>query len=549
MATYLTADEYSKALTTRLDEFYEALTFRWREEACKALSKTVFDVPGAPEPLRWQPPPESHGHLVASIADCPHLSWVRDGQVGEVPAEACEGWNKQSQEYVECRVADVLARVADWAWDKREEVAKGLPQLEVLELGELEDVYDTFVGLGGRLGLQTEGPDKANLPPLGSRPLLEDVEWLGGNDGNKEWFAGWTGLAASTVKDGFLASVKPTLHNQSVLLGCLAELYSDRAKIVHVARNNTVQWLAAMAKALNAKQTVKVFPDAGKGKLALDTVGQVLSVVGLLGKTVSAATGPAGVVVGLLGFLAGGMSEATMEVHAKSLPELLTQMDTDVRSLHAEMDATEAEYLISVGTVQSALGGVHSYNFELYDLTRNDPDGDCSDPPASKGYSVDVAFVLDIAQRCYEAAEGYAGLLSKITTTASADRQLAGRDGHQIEADKEVLAIRDTLESFFETSGARYLLAGDQIKEAAKEYAQTDADQAERYREKMKDWREERISGKRVDLDPRKPGVQSDPDGHTGPTDRGEVEPEEDQFNRGEHGERRREDGKDYRTS
>lgn len=55
MATYLTADEYSKALTTRLDEFYEALTFRWREEACKALSKTVFDVPGAPEPLRWQP--------------------------------------------------------------------------------------------------------------------------------------------------------------------------------------------------------------------------------------------------------------------------------------------------------------------------------------------------------------------------------------------------------------------------------------------------------------------------------------------------------------
>src|SRR5690606_18933884 len=63
MATYLTADEYSKALTTRLDEFYEALTFRWREEACKALSKTVFDVPGAPEPLRWQPQPESHGHL------------------------------------------------------------------------------------------------------------------------------------------------------------------------------------------------------------------------------------------------------------------------------------------------------------------------------------------------------------------------------------------------------------------------------------------------------------------------------------------------------
>lgn len=57
MATYLTADEYSKALTTRLDEFYEALTFRWREEACKALSKTVFDVPGAPEPLRWQPRP------------------------------------------------------------------------------------------------------------------------------------------------------------------------------------------------------------------------------------------------------------------------------------------------------------------------------------------------------------------------------------------------------------------------------------------------------------------------------------------------------------
>src|SRR5690606_13801836 len=85
MATYLTADEYSKALTTRLYEFYEALTFRWREEACKALSKTVFDVPGEPEPLRWQSQPESHGHVMARIASCPHRSWVRDGQVGRGP--------------------------------------------------------------------------------------------------------------------------------------------------------------------------------------------------------------------------------------------------------------------------------------------------------------------------------------------------------------------------------------------------------------------------------------------------------------------------------
>src|SRR5690606_625619 len=140
-----------------------------------------------------RPPGGQHRRLPA-----PELGPRRAG--GRGPGGVLRRLDKQSQEYVECRVADVLARVADWAWDEREEVAKGLPQLEVLELGELEDVYDTFVGLGGRLGLQTEGPDKANLPPLGSRPLLEDVEWLGGNDGNKEWFAGWTGLAASTVK-------------------------------------------------------------------------------------------------------------------------------------------------------------------------------------------------------------------------------------------------------------------------------------------------------------------------------------------------------------
>src|SRR5690606_39496715 len=52
------------------------------------------------------------------------------------------------------------------------------------------------------------------------------------------------------------------------------------------------------------------------GKLALDTVGQVLSVVGLLGKTVSAATGPAGVVVGLLGFLAGGIDRKSTRLNS-----------------------------------------------------------------------------------------------------------------------------------------------------------------------------------------------------------------------------------------
>ncbi|WP_286899251.1 hypothetical protein, partial [Thermocrispum sp.] len=84
MATYLTADEYSKALTTRLDEFYEALTFRWREEACKALSKTVFDVPGAPEPLRWQPDQDD----VEQAASTGALAVQMAGQVRSVRTTA-----------------------------------------------------------------------------------------------------------------------------------------------------------------------------------------------------------------------------------------------------------------------------------------------------------------------------------------------------------------------------------------------------------------------------------------------------------------------------
>lgn len=546
---YLGTEEYSKALTATLDDFWKALTHRWREEAVKALTSTTFAIPQGRGPLAWQPPAEAYGHLSGGSGEfCAYLKWVKDGQTGSY--SACEGWNSLSQTYVECHADRILTQMENWAWEKRQEVAAAVPQLEGLDLGALHEAYTTFVQVGRGLCLEPGAAAETELPKLEGHPLADDVDWLSGNDRGKEWFADWTGLAADSVRDGFLASTRPTLRNQSALLGYLANLYSDRAAMIQLTRNNTLEWLKWAIKKLNEKQQVTEVVTTGLSEF-LGVTSTTMSVVGLFSAAVKTASGPIGVAISVIGFLAEIVGKATTERDAMTLDDIFAGLDTEVRNLHGKLDDRETGYGIAADILQRELAGVHSYNLELYDLTQGHPHGSHGDPASSKGMKADVSFILDVAQRCYEASESYSVQLRAFAPTGNADRQLAGRGGVQSEGDLILVEIRDAVESFIQTSCARFLYAGDQIKAAAEAYAKSDQTQKQLLERKLADWKHDGVgrydNGGDIDLNPATPEKETDPGDYAEGTERGKLEPETTGNPRGDEYEHEREvDGAGY---
>jgi hypothetical protein len=520
---YLSKEDYSKALTATLNDFEEALTYRWREEVLDSFKRTVFDIPCAPEPLRWPIPPESYGHYSAGSGEfCGFLTWVIDGQNGWLGDVSCDGWNSNTQKKVDCYAKSALEQVEQWAWHKRQQIQSAVPQLEVLDLAQLETAFNTFVRLGSELYLVDENSVGQSLGS--SRDLVYDIEWLANNDHDRGWFTEWTGLAAEGFKDGFLASVKPTLRNQSILLGCLAGLYSDRAAGIEATRNNTLEVVKWATKTLNEKQTISM--DMTTGLKILSNTGTALGVIKLLGGVVAKALGPVGVGLSVLTFLGQELAKSKLEIPAHSLPDAFGSIDTEVQNLHRKLDDLEAGYDGAIKTMQGDLGHIQSKDLELYDLTQNNAGG-AHAQHKGKGFIANVSTILEVSQRCYEAAEGCSLLLKNMTTTSAADGQLAGRGGAKTPGDTSVVALRDELESFIKTTCARFLLAGDQIMAAAKAYAKTDAEQERLLNATVAAWREEgigRYNKNGVDLDPSTPSKEADPSGHVKGTDRSKAE-------------------------
>jgi hypothetical protein len=92
---------------------------------------------------------------------------------------------------------------------------------------------------------------------------------------------------------------------------------------------------------------------------------------------------------------------------------------------------------------------------------------------------------------------------------ADADKHLSDKDGAQTDADTALLDLRDQLKGFLETTCGRYLLAGDQIKESAEAYAQSDGDNTASFERTIED------------LEPRK-DYEFEPKDYAKDTDRGD---------------------------
>src|SRR5690606_28840838 len=143
---------------------------------------------------------------------------------------------------------------------------------------------------------------------------------------------------------------------------------------------------------------------------------------------------------------------------------------------------------------------------ELYDLTRNNPEGRRRD---TDGYSVEIDEILRLAEHCYKAADGYQGLLPRLTPTCQADRHLAGRDGRPTRGDGELLEVRDQFEHFLRTTCARYLLAADQIRRAAQAYAEVEEEQRARFNSIIAGWDKRGVGEVDVGFDPTLAGAGS----------------------------------------
>ncbi|MEV7093942.1 hypothetical protein AB0M80_14010 [Amycolatopsis sp. NPDC051045] len=497
---------YSASLSAALNEYWQTLERRWTRDAGQTLRGGTSRIDGAPSPARWPVPPESRGHLTT----CPIVAWaVNDGTQATRPAaDACDGWSVPDAKYVECRAHDVFSQVGDWAWTKREQLATAIPDLAGgPELSSLEDARAILVKADETM--RPEGSvDAYTLPGLVDKLSIRDD----GNN-NRAWMAGWTGLAANSLKGGFLSTVGPTLKNQSVLVRWLANCYSLRATTIHAARNNNLHLIAQATRELF--EAAAPSADTPKERVAVNAASQAWGITTTVLKALGhEAPGSIGTALTLLDFALNIREAKPNEgLRFPQLSAFFAHLDSAVRTLHGDLDEAEADYQKAITAIEQRIAGVDRTVLELYDFTQSSPDGDDTDPAASSRYAVDVVVVLEIAQHCYEVAQHYSGLLSKVATASYADGQLVGRGVVPTAADTALIALRNDVESFFQKSTARYLMAADRIKKAAEKYAESDAEQKARLQAAIADWREAKVGeyGNRenIDLDPRKEGAQN----------------------------------------
>ncbi|HEY8471476.1 MAG TPA: hypothetical protein VIL37_02435 [Natronosporangium sp.] len=525
--TAIQSTDFAATLDAALDTFTQALIRRWRVDV--AIAIIGGDWEAIPEHARGSVWPFTSRAAREHVVDfdgsprlCAYLRWVQEGQVEPLDSVICGGEahrvtdDGQVHEYwIECGVGSILEQVADWAYQERQAVAQELPLFDHHDLIALRSAHGTLLDIGSRLGLTADtGSDPGLLADdPATRPIPEVVIRLADEDNqHTDWWAGWTGLAADRARDGFFASVRPTMSNQAGLAGWLANLYNSRAAIIVKGRNDALYWLQWATKSLADKETVTY--DQAAGWKTITGIGMFVAAAG--GWHPAGAI--AGAVVQLVGFLGEQLwSKVTAKAYANDRLEVLSQLRDEIRKLNDDLATHESDYATLQTQIQAALDGADSYNVELYDLTRNDPDG--TRQPGQTGFHVDVEFVLGIAQNCYELAERYADLLPLIRGTEAADAELADKDGKQTPADLGVLELRDLLGEFLKTTAARYQLAGQQTQAAAEAYVAEDESQRDTLNRILADWRTHGVGDKDLGFDPEEYAQETDRPGLPGVTD------------------------------
>ncbi|TCP55063.1 hypothetical protein EV191_102275 [Tamaricihabitans halophyticus] len=526
---------FAETLSVAMNDFHEALTKRWREKYVEVVAggeysydyPTVIQRPTSPTALTlWNAHATAARHHLVN-GDCQYVQWVEGGQQGSLSAVTCPGNTGVNEPtdvlgtpadggemvtvppQIRCGMGDNLKLIDEWAYGERDNVYFKMPLFDTHDLRALKDAYDDLVKIGGDLGLNQPVKD-GKFDGVSEDDLSNQVTVLGDERGQgQDFWAGWTGLAASRAKEGFFASVLPSMTNQSGIAGSLANLYATRAAIIQKARNDTLYWSQWATKACSAEATVKT--DLREGWAVVSGIGAAVGVY----SSFTGVGAAAGATISLVGFLGEKLlPEVKQQEYTHEIEEIVNTLNSQIDGLGRKLSDMESEYSAKVTELQNGLNGVHSYNLELYDLTKNNAQGDRGGD--DKGYEAEIEDILQISKVCYNVGEQYDALAPKVDDTEDADKSLADQDGKATTADTALQQLRDQFSGFLSTSTGRYVLAAQQVEAAAEDYAATDDGRQHAFDRIMGDWEDAGVG----DID-----VRGNPEDDARATDRGGGKP------------------------
>lgn len=528
---YIPGPGHAQTLESRMKDFHTALTKRWRieaiDEVCRQVPVTTFLARstgpfGAPDLKHFL-----DIRVLYHLGFCHYRNWASEGGNGDLPSSCPGETGFQGHEMpvedrnnpgklvqipptITCPMPDLMSQVEDWAYAERDSIFARLPLFDAHEQSKLKTAYDALEKLKNALyleGWQDVGSgEQYSLAGGGDLPGTVTKLWVKDAD-SLDWWVEWTGLAASTVKGGFLRSTGPTLINHSIIAIALGNLISNRAAIIEHGRNNALYWIEQSTNVLDDKSMSTT--DLVPGWKTVTAIGMTVAIYG-------AATGPgavpaavAGGTLQLIGFLGENLfPKIERWDFAQEMKAIVTNFSDRIDSLNENLTTEEGEYAAEVSEMRAAVNGASSFDLELYDLTENSPDGTAAKEEG--GFNANVDDILRLGEFCEDAASAYEDLLVQFRDIVAVEGHLADKDGSPIAADTDVVALCNEFLEYVKTTSARYYLARDQIVAAAEAYAESDASQAAAFERTMEDWESQGVGTEQPGFDAKKEAGDTD---------------------------------------
>jgi hypothetical protein len=497
---------HGHAVQVHMDAFETALTKRWRIEVVRELvgnkpvttflarSTGPFGAPdlSALQDVRYQ----RHKGL------CHYSDWAFNKPDGDLPASCPGETGYQGSEPPEenpttpgtlvqiprkitCPIPKVMEMVATWAEAERQSLEPRVPVFDAHQQSRLSEAYTALARFAAETDVDVPKQSGQRMSSGGALPDTVTSLWVQ-NSEDRDWWVGWTGLAANAAKGNFFTSTLPTLRNHSIIAVALADLVSNRSAIVEYARNNGKHLITGATVALDAKTTAST--DLVPTWKGLQAIGMSVALYGAFSGPGAVATAVTGGALGLVGFLGENLLPKTSAVaFSGDLKAIVTTFSDKLDELGEGLTRREGEYGEAADTLRTAVNGASSFELELYDLSENQASG-TGDRREEPGFQAPVDNILTLGATCEKAAGDYEGLLWHFNALAGLETDMADKDGTATRADEGVLALCDELHEYVKTTAARYYLARDQIMAAAADYAETDEGRKAAFDRVMSDW-------------------------------------------------------------
>jgi hypothetical protein len=389
-----------------LDKFQAALQERWQDSVYTAIcDDEVMPLPWYVYGERYQAPWDHRSAAVAAHIHfgCEYMKWYDGGRNGSLPStchgrthfedQAPEGtwWYRGATVEIpasfDCGVGALFAATENWAWNERQHVFKSLPLFADQSLSNLRRTYDAYAAIAEGLGAPapSDTGSEVSLDP-GANPLVEAVDGLNpqGRDDDEAWLADYTGLAADALRKGYLASTGPTLWNHAALAVGLATLVNVRSQIILTFRKSTLDLIKNATAKLGATVTVTEttgFSEVWKGVTETGLLGGVVGDALALNPALKLASGIIKLGASSLRFFGWNglnfFSEKTIEIetYAYSPEGVVRSLCSEISGMKSELESAESEYSAAAAALRNDLNAVPSALVELYDITRNNPEG------------------------------------------------------------------------------------------------------------------------------------------------------------------------------